>query len=96
MKKPYVKPFVYAESYALMEHVALNCVVNDDFQGAKHRNANDCAYVDDNLALFVNDSKGCDTGLFSFAGLEPSVENLPAIGVECYNSFLITGNLFAS
>ena len=96
MKKEYRKPFLYAESYELAEHIAGDCAVNDDFQGAQHRAPKDCAYVDSNLVLYLDPAKNCETFWFTNAGLEPSVENLPLIGIKCYNSFLITGNLFAS
>ncbi len=103
MKKTYVKPAVYAESFELVEHIAGDCVVNDGFAGAHHRNASDCSYSDDKLTLFVSAS-GCMPSLFTGAGVslpDPNsasdiVAKIKAIGMECYNSFLATGKLFAS
>ena len=103
MKKPYTKPRVYAEAFELMEHVAGNCLVNDAFSGAHHRNAGDCSYSDGNLYLFTSDANGCQTFLFAAVGGVPDpnipsdiVSKIEAIGMKCYNSFLATGQLFAS
>ena len=105
MKKPYFKPQVYAEAFELMEHVAGNCLVNDGFAGAHARNANDCSYSDGpSLSLFKTADNGCMPSIFTGAGVDlPDPTNpddirakIAAIGMECYNSFLTTGQLFAS
>lgn len=101
MKKPYSKPVMYAESYELMEHVAGDCVVNDNFSGAHHRKPGDCRYTDGNLALFYSSGKGCDMDLFSgFTQDEISQmvtgNTISALGIECYHTFLESGHLFAS
>lgn len=101
MKKTYIKPRVYAESFELMEHVAGNCIVDDGFAGAHHRNSSDCRYTDGNLALFYSSGNGCDMDLFSgFTSDEIASmvtrNSVTELGIECYNGFLTTSSLFAS
>ena len=102
MKKPYSKPVLCAEAFELMEHVAGDCIVNDDFAGAKHRNSTDCRYTDGNLALFYSGGVNCDSDLmYGFSNDEIAQmiagNTLAAtLKIKCYNSFLQTSNLFAS
>lgn len=96
MKRTYTTPLVYAESYELMEHVATGCSVNDGFAGARARKASDCAYVNDNMALFYDSSKNCDTSMFDKWGLPHNEQSLVEMNIACYNNFLIVSNLFSS
>lgn len=98
MKKPYVKPAVYAESFALMEHVAGGCIVPDNFAGAQHRNT-DCGYDIGGIVLFTKQTTDCLEGaeLFEYAGVEPGMDAAELLNLECYNSFYDPSNkLFAS
>lgn len=104
MKKVYTKPLVYAETFELLEHVAGDCLVNDGFAGALHRSSTTCGYRDKNVTLFSGDVGDCAMAesMFSFAGVsmpttaEAANAALAALHMECYNSFLATGQLFAS
>ena len=95
MKKTYVKPVLYKESFQLMEHIAGNCIVNDGFAGAHHRRIDDCAYTDGNLALFYDAGNGCDMSIYP-DGVTPGEGALVELNVACYNNFLIVSHLFAS
>lgn len=59
MKKPYVKPMLFAESFELVEHIAGDCRVNDNFEGAKFHNSGECRYDDGNISLFLSADHLC-------------------------------------
>lgn len=97
MKKAYGKPMLFAESFELVEHIAGDCRVNDNFEGAKFHNSGECRYEDGNISLFLSADHLCDSYLFNNAGLEISIPNVPYLGMKCYNAFLDVGNhLFSS
>ena len=91
MKKPYEKPRLYAESFALTEHIAA-CAPNPDGAYASFKDGNTCTYTDANLVVFLDAGIGCDMGLFD----DPNNPNLDDIGMMCYNAFSTADMLFSS
>ena len=73
MKKAYGKPMLFAESFELVEHIAGDFRVNDNFEGAKFHNSGECRYEDGNISLFLSADHLCDSYLFNNAGLEISI-----------------------
>ncbi|MBQ6403104.1 MAG: hypothetical protein IJI27_04290 [Oscillospiraceae bacterium] len=103
MKKTYVKPAVYAESFELMEHVAGDCLTGDNFSGALHRGNQGCGYDIGGVVLFGQGQNGCGNDEFqammAFAGsnADNPAQVAKDLGLECYNSFYDQAmNFFAS
>ena len=83
MKKEYVKPVLFAESFSLSEHIA-SCVNIASF-GAQEN----CRFDDQNGWVIFMTQDVCGEGpeYFTNQGLTPSIENVKDLGVECFNSF---------
>ena len=102
MKKPYQKPRVYAESFALLEHIA-SCTANTDVTNVTYRDRNSCTYNDMNVTLFNVDASGNGLNGCVNEYFDPAMESFdeylasfkPENGGGCYNSFA-DGNFFAS
>ena len=98
MKRDYVKPFLYIETFELLEHIA-KCNANPSVTNVTYRGPEACAYQDGGLNLFYNGVQGCemneeniDTEVFgNFEEFERSFVD----DGGCYNAFS-DGNFFAS
>ena len=96
MKKTYSKPFLYAESYALVEHISQSCGMVTNF-------GNTCPVGDGGLVFFQSLDMGCNEDGISaieFAGYDPktiSMEDLiQKINPTCYNSFSEYAQMYTS
>ena len=96
MKKAYVKPALYAESFALAEHIAGGCAYVTNF-------GNQCPISEAGVIFFTNaQGSGCNDdaiSMFTFAGVDPanaSITDLQGMNIQCYNSFADFSQLFTS
>ena len=105
MKKPYVKPQLYAESYELVEHIAGNCATPDSFSGAMHRDSTPggCGYDIGSIVIFGSGWSACGDEEFQemleWAGATGSTpaDVAQELGLECYNSmYSASTSFFAS
>lgn len=92
MKKSYVKPGLFAESFVMSEHIAAGCKVIPGVAEATYITSDTCAFVDGNLVVYIENTTACkemDLGLFE------TVDDLIA-SVECYNAFSTMDTMFVS
>ncbi|MBQ3261543.1 MAG: hypothetical protein IJH52_00050 [Oscillospiraceae bacterium] len=97
MKKPYMKPKLFAETFRMAEHVASNCAIGSGatvtFGHGSH-----CNYHDGNILLFyssTSDCAGMDYDKEAYTEQEFLEEFLSEAHMGCYNAF-INGRVFAS
>ena len=83
---------LYAESFALSEHIAACRVMGSDAAYATFKDAATCTFVDANLVLFTSTVIGCDMSLFD----DPDNPDLAELGLMCYNAFSSAETLFSS
>ena len=98
MRKEYNKPLLYAETFALAEHISAGCAYMANF-------GNDCQLTVDGLNFFT-ESAGCadGDGMILLRGVmspdeeEPTLQDFYKLNMKCYNSFVdfTTGDLFTS
>ena len=88
MKKVYIKPKLYAETFSLAEHIAGVCVIDKDngiyatFSADNARTGGSCTFVDSNIAVFANGY---------------CLDTLEELGeVDCYNAFSNNDSMFSS
>lgn len=97
MKKEYTKPVLYAETYELLEHIALNC--NTGVEGVVVNMREDtCYYSDNGLVLYKDTTAECKSSYNELmdGSWENYFNNIFSQGVaKCYNAFA-TGNPFYS
>lgn len=103
IKKKYTKPFLFIESFELLEHIAGGCTTPDNFEGALHSTG--CGYNIGDAILFSDPySGGCkdekfasmiEFAEFSTAGLS-YLEIAQGLGLDCYNSMYNPGTQFFS
>ena len=96
MKSAYIKPMLYAEAFALAEHIAGGCAYVTNF-------GNTCPISEAGVVFFTSTQNGCNDdaiSLMTFNGIEPataSVEDIiQKINPTCYNSFADFTALFTS
>ena len=92
--KEYKKPMLYAESYALAEHISQSCVFQTNF-------GNQCPIKDAGVTFFTTAETCSEDGvnMFQFAGVDPSeatIEDLIRMNIQCYNSLQDYHQLFTS
>ena len=92
--KVYQKPALYAESYALAEHISQSCVFQTNF-------GNQCPITDAGVTFFTTVSACSEDGvsMFEFAGKNPetaTIEDLIDMNIQCYNSLQDYHQLFTS
>lgn len=94
MKRTYIKPVLYAEAFALAEHIAQACVFVTNF-------GNNCPIEEAGMTFF-NTTPSCSEDAISmmeFAGVSAetaTVEQLMGMNIKCYNSFRDFNTLFTS
>lgn len=93
MKKVYTKPSLFAERFALAEHIA-GCanVVNFDMGSCGAIKIND-------LSLFSTSCGASSDAWWNYNGIDPSeasFEKLYELGIECYNNAASPDALFVS
>ena len=92
MRKQYAKPKLYAERFALVEHISGGCAYVTYF-------GNGCPIAEADITFF-NTSCGTEVaGMWEFAGVNPDLaklEDLSKLNVQCYNSFRDLNTLFTS
>ena len=84
MKKPYVKPRLYAERFELVEHIAGGCITGDGIEVTSGSSLM-CIYYADNISLYTSANCHLDTWLEKIKLSDP--ETWP---MECYNA-LVSG-----
>ena len=96
--KEYKKPMLYAESYALAEHISQSCAYQTNF-------GNQCPISDAGVVFFTRSNETCAASedgqsMISFAGLDPenvTVEQIiNVVKPTCYNSLQDYHQLFTS
>lgn len=90
MKKQYIKPAVYAESFELIEHIARCNVPNDEYGRANSGDASSCGFdigYPGSVQTIFGNSQCNLLGMFERMGLEVSLETGSMTGIQCYNSF---------
>lgn len=95
MKKAYAKPMLYAESFALVEHIAQTCAWVTTF-------GTGCPLADGPVVFFT-ETPGCNEdgiSMITFAGYDPSEVTMEQlinnIHPTCYNSFSEYSQLYTS
>ena len=90
-KKQYSQPVIYAERFALAEHIS-SCLYTANL-------GNGCPIAEADITFF-NTSCGTEVaGMWEFAGVNPDLaklEDLSKLNVQCYNSFRDLNTLFTS
>ena len=97
MRKTYQKPLLFAEQFAMNEHISKGCAYISNF-------GNGCPIDEAGVIFFTNaENSGCNEDAISmmeFAGLDPAtvtVEDLiTVLHPTCYNSFADFSQLFVS
>lgn len=97
MKKPYAKPMLYAESFALVEHIAGGCAHVTNF-------GNQCPISEAGVVFFTSEAAGCNGDGISMiefqygegSAANVTVEQLIGMNIQCYNSFADFSLLFTS
>lgn len=96
MKKDYQKPLLFAEQFALNEHISKGCGVLTTFGG-------DCPIQVDNDPTFFTATPACHPDAISmlkFAGYDGSQDPvrflIEVVKPTCYNSFADYSQLFIS
>ena len=94
--KVYQKPVLYAESYALAEHISQSCVFQTNF-------GNQCPIVDAGVTFFTTKETCSEDGVsmieFKYgpgSAAEVTVEQLIGLNIQCYNSLQDYHQLFTS
>ena len=94
--KVYQKPVLYAESYALAEHISQSCVFQTNF-------GNQCPITDAGVTFFTTVETCSEDGVsminFKYGpnyAPQATVEDLIALNIECYNSLQDYHQLFTS
>ena len=94
--KVYQKPALYAESYALAEHISQSCVFQTNF-------GNQCPIVDAGVTFFTTVSACSEDGVsmieFKYGkgyAENATIEDLIAMNIQCYNSLQDYHQLFTS
>ena len=92
--KEYKKPMLYAESYALAEHISQTCVYQTNF-------GNQCPITEAGVTFFTKTPECSEDGvsMFEFAGIIPAeatVEDLIGMKITCYNSLRDFSQLYTS
>ena len=94
-RKKYYKPLLFAESFALSEHISAGCYYQTNF-------GNQCP-IDEAGMLFFTNAQSCSEDvemLWVGAGVtdetQRTVENLSLLNIQCYNSFADFSQLFTS
>ena len=85
MKKQYHQPKLYAETFALAEHIGANCTTIMTFGVG-------CVYGDDTAGtMFATEACGTDAmemwQNFSPTPDDWTMENVGQLGLDCYNTF---------
>ena len=94
MKKAYVKPALYAESFALAEHISAGCGYVANF-------GNGCPITVEGITYFTSEIS-CSpkaVAIFEANNIDPNsatVETLMGMNIQCYNSFVDFNMLFTS
>ena len=94
MKKAYVKPALYAERFAIAEHVAA-CAYQTTF-------GTDCPIVADEVKFFTNDIACNEDGMALILGAGLQLETVTVeqlinvVNPTCYNSLQDYHQLFVS
>ncbi len=93
MKEVYAKPQLYAEAFALVEHVSAGCAYMAQF-------SNDCQITVDGITFFTSDAGCNDQDGFDLldGNQNATLEDFYALNQKCYNSFVdfTTGKFFVS
>ena len=97
MKRTYIKPMLYAEAFALAEHIAGGCAYVTNF-------GNTCPISEAGVVFFTNAENSCCNedaiNMMTFNDIDPataSVEDIiQKINPTCYNSFADFTALFTS
>ena len=96
MKKAYKKPLLFAEPFALVEHISQTCAFVTNF-------GNQCPIADAGVIFFTSMESGCNEdgiSMLEFAGVVPAdatVEDLiNKVNPKCYNSLQDYHQLFTS
>ena len=94
--KVYQKPALYAESYALAEHISQSCVFQTNF-------GNQCPITDAGVTFFTTASACSEDGVsmieFKYgpgSAATVTVEQLIGLNIQCYNSLQDYHQLFTS
>ena len=92
--KEYKKPMLYAESYALAEHISQSCVFQTNF-------GNQCPITDAGVTFFTTVETCSEDGVsmieFKYGSAKnATVEDLIGLNIQCYNSLLDYHQLFTS
>lgn len=94
--KVYQKPVLYAESYALAEHISQSCVFQTNF-------GNQCPITDAGVTFFTTVDTCSEDGVsmieFKYgpgSAAEVTVEQLIGLNIQCYNSLQDYHQLFTS
>ena len=95
MRKQYAKPKLYAERFALVEHISGGCAYVTYF-------GNGCPIEEAGMTFFV-DANTCSEDvemLWTGAGVtdtsQRTIQNLSLLNLQCYNSFADFSQLFTS
>ena len=99
MKRTYIKPALYAESFELAEHIS-SCVVAPG-NTVTYRDGASCSYTEGGLSLFDSGVSGCTGGYYEgendpmYGSFEDFLSTMSGEIGGCYNAFS-NGNFFAS
>lgn len=88
---------LYAESFALAEHISAGCSYVTNF-------GNQCPISEAGVIFFTSSNATCANNadgqsMIEFAGLDPAtvtVEQLIGMNIQCYNSFADFNQLYTS
>ena len=97
MKKEYVKPSLFAESFSMLEHIA-NCTIGDGYEATLRSGSgeNPCSYTDNGITLYLSEVTCAGSyNARQYGSWEDYVKFLEAGLATCYNAFA-TGNAFNS
>ena len=97
MRKAYQKPVLYAESYALAEHISQTCAFQTNF-------GNQCPITEYGVTFFTSSTSGCNEDGISMiefkygdgSAANVTVEQLIGLRPTCYNSFSDFSQLYTS
>lgn len=81
MKKDYAKPQLYAEAFALVEHVSAGCAYEAHF-------SNDCQIELDGITYFTSAANCSDDGILLLGKDDAEMADFYAMNLRCYNSFV--------
>lgn len=96
MRKTYQKPLLFAERFAMNEHIAQSCGVQTSFGG-------DCPITVDGLTFFTNENDCSEDAVSMFRFAEFDFDNgdpvkflIDEINPTCYNSLTDFHQMFTS